>query len=64
MTLDSWAIIKYKQSSLWRLAEKWQEGNTSIISPSNSSSLDERNPSQFCTTDPEHISSNQNAKMN
>jgi len=47
-TLAMCTIRKYRQSSLWRLAEKWHEGSTSIISTSNSSSFPERKPSQFC----------------
>ncbi len=47
-TLATCTIRKYRQSSLWRLAEKWHEGSTSIISTSNSSSFPERKPSQFC----------------
>ena len=49
-TLQTWTTRKYRQSSLWRLAEKWHEGSTSVIRLCNSSSFDERNPSRFCHT--------------
>lgn len=39
ITLVSWMIKKYKQSSLWRLAEIWQEGNTLVIKSRMTSSF-------------------------